>query len=373
VEKTVSKLVTKMSAHAGFDAALIEPARMQAIVTRRMEVRCVGEAADYVALVERDEYEHAALLDQLLVGETRFFRDARVFAALGKWLGERPAAVDRFRVLCAPCSTGEEAYSVAAVLQAAGFAAGEYEIHAIDLSTQALETARQGVYGGYTLRGVDLEHRNLVVASVEERWSVLPELRSGLHFCEANLALADALKEFGAFDLILCRNLLIYLNAEARGNLLASLHGALKPNGRLVVGTADTIPEMQAYFQTIKPASSFMLARRDGVLSAKPVVVPARRRAVAVMPAVVRASARTTPRRAAMAASAESLYLQAREFLAHVHLRSAERACRKALYLHPEHLPSLELLEKLWSAEPQSRRYRALTERLRRVQKAVGA
>jgi chemotaxis protein methyltransferase WspC len=389
----VTALIARLAAYAGFGEEALEPARMDAIVNQRMRSRRqrtkqLESVEQYLALVEQDAAEHDALLNEVLVGETRFFRDERVFSHLGThlqdWAREHGRSANApFRVLCAPCSTGEEAYSVAASLQLSGFAPGQYEIEALDISRSALETAECGVYGSHALRGVDEERRGLLVArdgeQNGEQWRVLKSLRLGLSFSFANLSLPDSLKPLGTFNLILCRNLLIYLRSEARMHLLESLRGALKAGGRLIVGTGDAVPEIYTMFQAARPASSFMLEARGHVkaqaIFQPQALKPAPKLGVRAIPV---AAGPVTPivmpkRRPLSVAEGEVLlepedfYRRAQELYSQDDLRQAERYCRKALYLQPSHLGSLELLAQLWSNEPVSRRSRALTERLGRA------
>jgi len=377
----VTTLIARLAAYAGFDEEVLESARMDSIVHQRMRARRqrtqqMESVEEYLAMVEHDAAEHDALLNEVLVGETKFFRDAKVFAHLQQWLLQRAASSKNggvFRVLCAPCSTGEEAYSVAASLQMSGFGAGQYEIEALDISRSALEVAERGVYGTHALRGVEEEQRRLLVeANGDAQWRVLPGLRPGLNFSFVNLSLPESVKPLGEFDLILCRNLLIYLRPEARMHLLQSLRGALRQDGRLIVGTGDAVPEIYTMFQAARPASSFMLEARGPVQ--KRVEPPVQRVAgierVPVKKIPVAVAQRPARVGESVQFSAESLYCKAKEFYAQDDLRPAERFCRKALYLEPAHVPSLELLEQLWSNEPASRRRRALTERLGRARES---
>jgi len=378
----VTALIARLAAYAGFDEEVLESARMDSIIARRRRAKQMVSVEDYLALVEQDAAEHDALLNEVLVGETKFFRDEKVFAHLREWLLQRAVSSRNagvFRVLCAPCSTGEEAYSVASSLQMSGFGAGQYEIEALDISRSALEVAEVGVYGTHALRGVDEERRQLLVEAEypkneNAQWRVLAHLRPGLNFSFANLSLPESLKPLGEFDLILCRNLLIYLRPEARMHLLQSLHGALKPGGRLIVGTGDAVPEVYTMFQAARPASSFMLEAKGRVQTIKlpePAV-----NAVRVAAPVVSVPA-APKRRALSVVESEMLlapgdfYRKAQELHQQQEMRQAERYCRKALYLEPSHLPSLELLVQLWSNEPASRRSRALTERLGRARARV--
>jgi chemotaxis protein methyltransferase WspC len=380
----VTALIARLTAYAGFDEEVLESARMDSIISRRRRAKQMESVEQYLALVEQDAAEHDELLNEVLVGETRFFRDARVFAHLQQWMTQRAAEAGSersIRVLCAPCSTGEEAYSVAATLQLSGFARGQYEIAGLDISRSALEIAERGVYGAHALRGVEDERRELLVTQEGEQWRVLESLRPGLSFSFANLSLPESVKPLGAFDLILCRNLLIYLRPEARLHLLQSLRGALKEGGRLIVGTGDAVPEIYTMFQASKPASSFMLEAKKqpqapGEAKERPSAV--RRALKPAMPKLVTRAVAVTPaampkRRPLSVVESETLlepedfYRRAQELYAQDDLRQAERSCRKALYLQPSHLASLELLAELWGNEPASRRSRALSERLGRA------
>jgi chemotaxis protein methyltransferase WspC len=330
--------------------------------------------------VEQDAAEHDALLNEVLVGETKFFRDERVFAHLREWLLERAVSAHggrTLRVLCAPCSTGEEAYSVAASLQMSGFAPGQYEIEALDISRSALEIAEQGVYGAHALRGVEEARRGLLVEqdrTENAQWHVLPNLRPGLNFSFANLSLPESLKPLGEFDLILCRNLLIYLRPEARMHLLQSLHGALKQGGRLIVGTGDAVPEIYTLFQSARPAASFMLEAKAPAQVAKRVEKPKLIHTTSAAPVISIDAPKRRPLslvESTILLEPEDFYRRAQELYQQDDLRQAERYCRKALYLQPSHVPSLELLEQLWRNEPASRRSRALTERLGRARERL--
>jgi hypothetical protein len=157
-------------------------------------------------------------------------------------------------------------------------------------------------------------------------------------------------------------------------HLLESLRGALKAGGRLIVGTGDAVPEIYTIFQAARPASSFMLEVRGHaktqpqvlkhVLKSAPKPVA---RAVPITPITMPKRRPLSVAEGEMLLEPEDFYRRAQELYNQDDLRQAERYCRKALYLQPAHLASLELLAQLWSNEPVSRRSRALTERLGRA------
>jgi chemotaxis protein methyltransferase WspC len=196
-------------------------------------------------------------------------------------------------------------------------------------------------------------------------WEMHDFLRSRIRFGRRNLVEPTALNDEPGYHLILCRNLFIYLHANARAVLANSLSRALLPGGRLIMGAGDRVPELNARFVPIKPAAGFgFVHRAASPTPTASIVVPA-------APAVVRAPRRihSLPRAEhhGVPSTAVEFYRRALEYKDHGNLRQAERRCRQALYLAPGYLPALELLQTLWHVHPSARLRRALTVRIQRV------
>jgi len=189
----------------------------------------------------------------------------------------------------------------------------------------------------------------------------------------------------GPYHLILCRNLFIYLRPQARAVLAQSLAGALVPGGRLVIGTADRVEELNAVFLSLKPAASFAYTHRVPVALAStetdaPLTLEhntrqqeliARHPTPNLEPNLAQAAIAPAPATHSTAAkhpvpSAESCYQSALQHHLHGDPRKAERRCRQALYIDPEYLPALELLATLWIKVPNPRLRRALADRILR-------
>jgi chemotaxis protein methyltransferase WspC len=160
-------------------------------------------------------------------------------------------------VLSAACSTGQETYSIAATLAEAGLTPSRFTIEAFDISEKALKIAEAGSYPTASLRDLTPEQRSSLGAADKANWHIHDALRARIRFTQRNLALPGALGETAQYDLIFCRNLFIYLHAEARGSLAASLETALKPQGRLILGSADHVAELSRLFTPVRPAASF--------------------------------------------------------------------------------------------------------------------
>jgi chemotaxis protein methyltransferase CheR len=219
----------------------------------------------YYALVEADEHERVRLLDAISTNETSFFREPRQFEFLEtrvwpEW--QAYASQGRIgRPLCvwsAACSSGEEPYSVAMSFLAR-FPPGsgvEIDILATDISTRVLERARAAVYPierskqippaylkAFMLRGSGARE-GLMKAS--------PEIRSVVRFARVNLN-AEPFPVAGPFDLILCRNVLIYFDAPAKARIVERMLERLDPRGYLLLGHAEALIGLRARARGVGP------------------------------------------------------------------------------------------------------------------------
>lgn len=213
---------------------------------------------------EPDELVH--LLDRIVTNETSFFREPRQFEFLAErivpgWIQE--AGTGRrsrhVRAWSAACATGEEAYSLAMVLleklpRTAGWTV---EILATDLSTRALETAAAGVWPASKGDAVPLEYRRRFllrgVRSQEGKLKAVPELRRTLTFKRLNLALPDD-SVSGPFDLVLCRNVLIYFDRPARQGCLRRIAERLAPGGYLFLGHSEALNGSAPSLRAVAPS-----------------------------------------------------------------------------------------------------------------------
>jgi len=188
------------------------------------------------------------MTELLTTNESSFFRDGRPFEHLRTVLPAlhraRPAGAP-IRLWSAACSTGQEAVSMAIVIAELGEAdpglrTRRFEIVGTDITAAVVERARSGVYSQFEVqRGLPI--RTLMKRFLQEepgKWKVRPELAAQCAFRQANL-LGD-LKGLGRFDVVFCRNVLIYFDPPTKGRVLASLAGQLALDGVLVLGAAET-------------------------------------------------------------------------------------------------------------------------------------
>jgi len=246
-----------------FDAAgiTLSPAK-KALVAGRLAKRVQdcglpGYAAYFSLLASGDQpAEVQTAVDLLTTNETYFFREPKHFEVLRKSAMERPADGKPFRVWSAASSTGEEAYSIAMVLEDC-LGTGRWEVVGSDISTRVLAQARRGQYvvgrtsnipaaylKRFCLRGVG-EHDGTVL--------VQRQLRSHVRFQQVNLNEAVP-ATFGMFDVVFLRNVLIYFSPETKRQVVARVLSLLKPGGYFFVGHSETLNGVSEAVRAAGPA-----------------------------------------------------------------------------------------------------------------------
>ncbi|MFH6782241.1 MULTISPECIES: CheR family methyltransferase [Methylobacterium] len=257
-------------------------------VGRRMRARGVAEPAGYLALLEGSDAEWAALESEITIGETFFFRYAEQFAALrGTILPERIAARGderRLRIWSAGCSTGPETYSVGIVLhELLGERLPEWRIGltGTDINRDVLAAARRGIYGAWALRTLGGEERGRYFrpGPREGTFALRPEYRALARFEPQNLmSLLDGTASLALtdYDLILCRNVLIYFHPDVVQALVRALAQRLRPGGWLLLGHAEPNPAFSEFLEAVSlPGTAAYRRPEDGAMpEARPGLPP---------------------------------------------------------------------------------------------------
>ena len=223
-------------------------------VQRRMQVVQSPTIDDYAAQLRKDREEVQHLFQDLLIGVTQFFRDAKEFKALEKEiprLFEGKGASDQFRVWVLGCATGEEAYSIAILLAEHLQAIDNgptIQIFATDLDARALGSARAGRYSSAIAEHITPERLARWFVKEGDTYRVSKELREMCIFSPHNL-IKDA--PFSRIDLLSCRNLLIYLNAELQTRVIPIFHFSLRSGGVLFLGASENVTRHQKLFAPV--------------------------------------------------------------------------------------------------------------------------
>jgi len=192
------------------------------------------------------------VIEAMTTNETLFFRDAPLFSAIGMQV--IPAALNRvqgrrkIRIWSAAASTGQEAYSLVMLLLEAGINHDQVEILGTDISEHVLRRARLGRYNQFEMdRGLPSILRAKYFTKLGHEWQLKDEVLKMVQFRQVDLR--NFLGSTGMWDLILCRNVLIYFDAETKQNVLSSMQRVLVQGGVLALGCAETIINYDGSFQ----------------------------------------------------------------------------------------------------------------------------
>jgi two-component system CheB/CheR fusion protein len=241
---SLQELVNILASERGLDLRGYKHSTLDRRVRRRMSALSTGSFADYLEIFRRDPNEKNELLNTVLINVTQFFRDPPAWDALRidvlpKFLRNLHPG-DTFRAWCAGCASGEEPYSLAILLaEHFGPRLPEFDIkiYATDIDEDALTTARRGEYSAEHLRHITSEWRNKYFQQTPTMMRINRDVRRLVIFGRSN-QVSDA--PISHCHLVLCRNVLIYFDAETQRHIFARLHYALEREGILFLGKAES-------------------------------------------------------------------------------------------------------------------------------------
>ena len=228
----------------GFGFANDRERTLQEGLEQRMELLALSSGADYLAALEADPQELDRLVELLTVNETYFLRELdHLNLLVDKLVPERRAAAGGpVRILCAGCSTGEEPFSVAMLLQDRAAWAEPPSITGVDIDAVAIAKARSATYGRHSFRGMDpgFEARHFDDAGPQEK-RVKDAVRARVAFEVLNLLAPSYPAWLDQQDIILYRNVSIYFPSPVQEAIFRQLAAMLKPGGYLLVGATETL------------------------------------------------------------------------------------------------------------------------------------
>jgi len=268
-ENALKKIFVLLRAQTGHDFSQYKPSTIYRRIERRMAVHQIDAIESYVKYLQQTPVEVQALFNDLLIGVTNFFRDPAAFAVLQTQvipkLFEGKPAGSAVRVWCTGCSTGEEAYSIAILLQEQLEqlkTSYKVQVFATDIDSRAIAVARIGLYPASVATDISAERlvRFFTLESDGSAYRVHKGIRDMLVFSEQ-----DVIKDppFSKLDLISCRNLMIYLGAELQKKLISLFHYALQPGGRLFLGTSETAGEQGDLFTVLERKAKVYQRKED--------------------------------------------------------------------------------------------------------------
>jgi two-component system CheB/CheR fusion protein len=253
--EVMSRIFVLLRSRTGHDFSHYKTTTTARRIARRMNVHQIETSREYLRYVQINPQELDLLFRELLIGVTSFFRDSDAFQAVAelalKELLEGKGERHVVRCWVAGCSTGEEAYSIAMLLCENMDAAGRrfpVQVFATDLDPDSVETARAGVYPGAIASDVSPRRLERFFLEEDGHFRIKKEIREMVIF-----ATQDLVKDppFTKLDLLICRNLLIYLNSDVQKRLIPLFHYSLRPGGILFLGSSETIGSYGALFEPL--------------------------------------------------------------------------------------------------------------------------
>jgi chemotaxis protein methyltransferase CheR len=239
------------------------------LIGERLSNLGLRDCSSYAALLAdgaRGNAEMDVLISQLTVGETYFFRDEQQYAAIREIvlpdILERKRFSKQLRIWSAGCATGAEPYSLAILLAralAGGTATWDIDIQATDLDRGSLARAAEGKFRASALRATSDDVKRYCFSHEGRVWTIHPQYKKWISFHQMNLAGSEFLTPWIAgtvFDLILCRNVMIYFAPEANRRLIGRFHQSLADKGWLVVGGSEHNHENFKSFRTVNAAEA---------------------------------------------------------------------------------------------------------------------
>ena len=254
----LEQIIGLLQVHTRHDFSLYKPSTLHRRIDRRMAVHGLATPALYAEFLANNTHEVGLLFKELLIGVTAFFRDAPVWqhlaeAVLPAMLAQAPEQ-HNLRAWSVGCSTGEEAYSLAMVFSEVaerlplphGF---KLQVFASDLSADAIAQARRGQYPLSVTKDVSPERLARFFTAHETHYEIKQDIREMVLFTLHDVVLDPP---FTRLDLIICRNLLIYFDAQLQRRLLPLFHYSLRTNGVLMLGSSETIGHLGHLFEPVE-------------------------------------------------------------------------------------------------------------------------
>lgn len=261
----------------GLNAQTIGSRNIAKSINLRMHNCSISDLTTYWKLLQTSTKELDALVENIVIPETWFFRDRKPFNFLSQYVKKEWLPMHReqsLRILSVPCSTGEEPYSIAITLLEAGLTSKNFCIDAVDISKKALLLAQQGVYSQNSFRGCTSAFQKKYFTRIENAYHLDEKIINNINFIASNILSPQFLITKKNYHIIFCRNLLIYLEQSARNQVIQVLSKLLNNQGLLFLGYSETGQILSSDFVSVRYPAAFAFRKESKYQSSDVVPIP---------------------------------------------------------------------------------------------------
>ena len=249
----------------GLSANIIGSNEIGRAIEQRMLACNFSDLETYLYQLQTSNKELEELIELAIVPETWFFRDWEPFVFLEQYIRSEWMSTQSYRilrVLSVPCSSGEEPYSIAMTLLNAGLSPNQFQIDAVDISKKSLLRAKQAIYGQNSFRGKNLDFQKIYFTKMGEQYQLCDRVKNAVNFIHGNLIEPKFLSERSAYDIIFCRNVLIYFDSSHRNQSIQNLNRLLTDEGLLFLGHAETGQILESGFVSVRHPFAFAYRKK---------------------------------------------------------------------------------------------------------------
>jgi chemotaxis protein methyltransferase CheR len=266
-------LILVLQENHNLDISMFKESFLESAVSARMQELSFGSVSEYLSVMAQDKAESNKLIDSMSNCYSEFFRNLLTFSLLeqfvipGIFKEKERKRESEIRIWSAGCASGQEAYSIAILLdqyKSASKSKLSLSLFATDKSEEALESGMLGRFNEEALKHVRLEHLGNYFNKEKDNYQVVPQLREMVHFSHFDLLDRDKNSPpasiYGDFDLVFCSNVLYYYNPEKQKRILQKLSKSLTEGGYLVTSEAEKgiVKQIKGFRQFVSPSAIFV-------------------------------------------------------------------------------------------------------------------
>lgn len=262
----------------GLASGIINPREITKAIEKRRLITNKTDLTEYWLLVQTSDRELQELIEEIVIPETWFFRDGKPFTLLVEHISELLISPNSLgmpvRLLSVPCASGEEPYSMAMSLLDAGISPDRFRIDAIDISQQVINKAKKAIYNRNSFRGGNIDFRDRYFKQVGNEYQLLDIVKNTVTFMTGNLLDSYFLIEKKCYDIIFCRNVMIYFDIIAREKAVKNLDRLLADRGLLFVGHSEMAQILESKFTPVRYPLAFAYRKKSSQGNINTIIEP---------------------------------------------------------------------------------------------------